>query len=215
MHTELYKDYNFDLFTSKDGAETTLYKRCCVLCDVGYGDWRNLVYAFSCVEPFLPRANWSHRVGSVRKDFECTFGVLKVRFRVLTSRMYRRKAADVENLFKLCCCLHDMIMRARDVRPGTGNVNLQATLDECNLDDGDDLQDVNARRQPVTNIRSTSIVDVDDDDDDDVVLRVDSRDESDSGGAEELRHKTALQNALLRHWRIMHREEYDGHHPFV
>ena len=47
------------------------------------------------------------------------------------------------------------------------------------------------------------------------VLRVDSRDESDSGGAEELRHKTALQNALLRHWRIRHREEYDGHHPFV
>ena len=102
--------------------------------------------AFSCVEPFSPRANWSHRVGSVRKDSECTFGVLKARFRVLTSRMYRRKAADVGNLFKVCCCLHNMIMRARDVRPGTGNMNLQITLDECNLDDGDDLRDVNATR---------------------------------------------------------------------
>jgi hypothetical protein len=204
MHTELYKDYNFDLFTSKEGAETTRFKGRYVLCDGGYGDWRNLVSAFSCVELFSPRANWSHRVA---------------RFRVLTSRMYRRKAADVENLFKVCCCLHNMIMRARDVRPGTGNVNLQITLDECNLDDGDDLQDVNARGQAVTNLRSTSIVDVDDDDDnDDVVLRVDSRDESDSEGAEELQHKTALQNALMRHWRIyaeLHREEYDGYHPFV
>ena len=59
MHTELYKDYNFDLFTSKEGAETTRYKGCYVLCDGGYGDWRNLVSAFSCVEPFSPRANWS------------------------------------------------------------------------------------------------------------------------------------------------------------
>ncbi len=215
MHTELYKDYKFDLFTSKDGAKTTRYKGCYVLCDGGYGDWRNLVSAFSCVEPFSPRANWSHRVGSVRKDSECTFGVLKARFRVLTSRMYRRKAADVENLFKVCCCLHNMIMRARDVRPGTGNVNLQATLDECNLDEGEDLQDVNARGQPVKNLRSTSTVDVVDDD---VVLRVDARDESDCDDAEELRHKTALQNALMRHWRIyaeLHREEYDGYHPFV
>jgi hypothetical protein len=108
-----------------------------------------------------------------------------------------------------------MIMRARDVRPGTGNVNLQATLDECNLDEGEDLQDVNARGQPVKNLRSTSTVDVVDDD---VVLRVDARDESDCDDAEELRHKTALQNALMRHWRIyaeLHREEYDGYHPFV
>jgi len=180
------------------------------------------VSAFSCVEPFSPRANWSHRVGSVRKDSECTFGILKARFRVLTSRMYRRKAADVGNMFKVCCCLHNMIMRARDVRPGTGNVNLQATLDECNLDDGDDLRDVNARGQPVRNLRIASSVDVDDDEDDDrdddhnAVLREDARDEIDD--AEELPHKTALQNALMRHWRIyaeLHREEYDGYHPFV
>ena len=222
MHTQLFKDYKFDLYTSKDGAKTARFKGCYVLCDGGYGDWRNLVSAFSCVEPFSPRANWSHRVGSVRKDSECTFGVLKARFRVLTSRMYRRKAADVENLFKVCCCLHNMIMRARDVRPGTGNVNLQATLDECNLDDGDDLRDVNARGQPVRNLRITSSADVDDDEDDDrdddhnAVLSEDARDEIDD--AEELPHKTALQNALMRHWRIyaeLHREEYDGYHPFV
>ena len=111
MHTQLYKDYKFDVYTSRDGARTC-YKGRYVLCDGGCGDWRHLVSAFSYVEPFSPRVNWSHRVGSVRKDGECTFGVLKARFRVLTSRMYRRTAADVENLFKVCCCLHNMIMSA-------------------------------------------------------------------------------------------------------
>ena len=56
-------------------------------------------------------------------------------------------------------------------------------MDECNLDDGEDLRDTNARGQLVRNLRSASIVDVDDDDDDVVdahntVLRVGARDGS-------------------------------------
>jgi len=159
----------------------------------------------------------------VRKDSECTFGVLKARFRVLTSRIYRRNAIDVENMFKVCCCLHNMIMRARDVRPGTGYEYVQDTVHECNLDDGEDLRDTNARGERVRNLRSASIVDVDLDDVDDddahnTALRVDTSDEVDDVTAEELANKTALQHALMRHWRIyaeLHREEYDGYHPFV
>ena len=221
MHTQLYKDYKFDLLTSRDGTRAR-YKGCYVLCDGGYGDWRNLVSAFSCVEPFSHRANWSHRVGSVRKDSECTFGVLKARFRVLTSRIYRCNATDVENMFKVCCCLHNMIMRARDVRPGTGYEYVQHTVHECNLDDGEDLRDTNARGQLVRNLQSATSVDVDlDDVDDDAhnsALRVETSDEVDDVTAEELANKTALQHALMRHWRIyaeLHREEYDGYHPFV
>ena len=78
-----------------------------------------------------------HRVGSVRKDSECTFWVLKARFRVLKSRIYRRKAEDVEKMFKVCCCLHSMIMRARDVRAGMAGVNLSDALNKCSLDDGE------------------------------------------------------------------------------
>ena len=126
MHTQLYKDYKFDLLTSRDGIRAR-YKGCYVLCDGGYGDWRNLVSAFSCVEPFSHRANWSHRVGSVRKDSECTFGVLKARFRVLTSRIYRCNATDVENMFKVCCCLHNMIMRARDARLATTHTTISTS----------------------------------------------------------------------------------------
>ena len=69
----------------------------------------------------------------------------------------------------------------------TGNENLQATLDEYNLDDGEDLRDTNARGQLVRNLRSASIVDVDDGgeraqrrpDAHSAVLRVDARDGSD------------------------------------
>jgi len=225
MHTQLYKDYAFDLYSRKESR--VRYKGCYVLCGGGYGGWRNLVSAFSCVEPFSPRANWSHRVGSVRKDSECTFGVLKARFRVLTSRIYRRKAEDVEKMFKVCCCLHNIIMRARDVRPGTGGANLSDTLNECNLDDGEDLRDRNARGHMVHNLRRAPTVDDDDDDDDDQGDEDDAhnaaprdvvRDGSDGHEAEELANKTALQNALVRHWGIYserHREENDGYRPFV
>ena len=79
---------------------------------------------------------WFHRVGSVRKDSECTFSVLKARFRVLTSRIFRRKAEDMEKMFKVCC-LHNMIMRARDVRARMAGVNLSDALNKCSLDDGE------------------------------------------------------------------------------
>ena len=89
----------------------------------------------------------------MRKDGECTFGVLEARFRVLTSRIYRRKAEDVEKMFKVCCCLHNMIMRARDVRARMAGVNLSDTLNKCSLDDGEDLRDTNARGDIVRNLR--------------------------------------------------------------
>ena len=224
MHTALYKDYTFDLYASRDRS-TTRYKGCYVLCDGGYADWRNLLSGFSCVEPFSPRANWSHRVGSVRKDSECTFGVLKARFRVLTSRIHRRNATDVGNLFKVCCCLHNMIMRARNVRPGMGKDNLLAVLADCNADEGEDLQDTNARGQTIWNVHSPAIAidngaddDTDDTDDTDVHNAAPAHDVPDDANAEELVNKTMLQNALVRHWRVyaeFHREEHDGYHPFV
>ena len=98
----------------------------------------------------------------MRKDGECTFGVLEARFRVLTSRIYRRKAEDVEKMFKVCCCLHNMIMRARDVRARMAGVNLSDTLNKCSLDDGEDLRDTNARGDIVRNLRRAPTVDDDD-----------------------------------------------------
>ena len=217
MHTDLYKNLGFDLYCSADGAMKR-YKGCYVLCDGGYGDWRNLISAFACVEPGSYRANWSHRVGSVRKDAECTFGVLKARFRVLTSRIYRRKASDVEKLFKVCCCLHNMNMRARGVRPGRGAEYVQATVDECALDDGEDLSSTNAHGERIPSGLIDSSDRVIDDSDADEGVAPQRNTATDEIEEQELASKTALQTALMRHWRYYsnkHRAEYRGLHPFV
>ena len=95
----------------------------------------------------------------MRKDGECTFGVLEARFRVLTSRIYRRKA-DVEKMFKVCCCLHNMIvLAAAEVRARMAGVNLSDTLNKCSLDDGEDLRDTNARGDIVRNLDAPTVDD--------------------------------------------------------
>lgn len=98
------------------------------------------------------KADWSHRVGSVRKDAECTFGILKARFRILFTRQYSHNTVDVEHVFKVCCILHSMLMRARDVTPWRGFDMLQQVEEEHNLDDAGDLHNVNARGETVRNI---------------------------------------------------------------
>jgi hypothetical protein len=214
MHTSMYTDFTFNLLDTRDGGQKR-YRGCYVLCDGGYGDWRNLVSAYKCVAPGSYKANWSHRVGSVRKDAECTFGILKARFRILFGRQYRHNATDVEYVFKVCCILHNMIMRARDVTLWRGSDMLQQAEEEHTLDDAVDLHEVNARGEFVRNIQREDAVLVagDDDNNDTRVL-----DERDDGGIHELHAKVAMQDALARHWRFyieQHKDEYDGYYPFV
>ena len=214
MHTSMYTDFTFNLLDTRDGGQKR-YRGCYVLCDGGYGDWRNLVSAYKCVAPGSYKANWSHRVGSVRKDAECTFGILKARFRILFGRQYRHNATDVEYVFKVCCILHNMIMRARDVTLWRGSDMLQQAEEEHTLDDAVDLHEVNARGEFVRNIQREDAVLVagDDDNNDTRVL-----DERDDGGIHELHAKVAMQDALTRHWRFyieQHKDEYDGYYPFV
>ena len=216
MHTSLFKDFTYHLLDTRDGVQKRV-KGCYVLCDGGYGDWRNLVSAYRCVAPGSYKANWSHRVGSVRKDSECTFGMLKARFRILYGRQYRHNATDVEHVFKVCCLLHNMRMRARDVTPWSGPDMLQQALQEHALDDDDDLDRFNARGEPVRNneLEDSVIVDGDEADDD---ARVRFFDEGDDGDLHELSAKVAMQDALTRHWRFYaerHRAEHDGYNPFV
>jgi len=151
----------------------------------------------------------------VRKDAECTFGILKARFRVLFGRQYRHNATDVEHVFKVCCILHNVLMRARDVTPWRGFDMLQQAEAEHIMDDAVDLQEVNAHGAAVRNIQHEEavLVEGDDDNNDTRVL-----DEDDAGGVHELNAKVAMQDALTRHWRFYaerHRDEHNGYYPFV
>lgn len=77
--------------------------------DGGYHKWRVL----QCPAKFSSNRallRWSKRVESVRKDVECTFGILKCRFRILRIPMEFKHAISIENTFKTCCMLHNRLL---------------------------------------------------------------------------------------------------------
>ena len=47
---------------------------------------------------------------SVRKDVECTFGILKIRFQILKNGIEYHHEDTVEQIFKTSCILHNMIL---------------------------------------------------------------------------------------------------------
>ncbi len=53
---------------------------------------------------------WSQWLESIRKDVECTFGILKKRFRILTSGIRNQKEHCVTAIFKTCCALHNQLL---------------------------------------------------------------------------------------------------------
>ena len=56
---------------------------------------------------------WSALMDSVRKDVECTFGILKVRFRVLKVPSMWKYRRTFDNVFFTCCWLHNMLHTSR------------------------------------------------------------------------------------------------------
>jgi len=228
LETSLYKDYTFELCTSR--SETQTWQSCYTLCDSGYASTSNLISAFKYVQPGTAECEWSHVVGSVRKDSECCFGILKHRFRILLTRIYRRDAKDVENLFKVCCALHNMIMDDRGVSPGRGQNTLARLREESAQDDGADLSGTNMHGERVPIAEVYEPVDA-------PVRSVSASDDGAPEGASESegaaltqptqhasasrrgarRTKAQLQNALSTHWRYyknIHKAEY-GCWPFA
>jgi hypothetical protein len=92
---------------TEEGAIAT-HARPFVICDGGYHRWRGTISGFSaCIAEWLSK--WTALVGSVRKDVECAFGVLKRRFRILKLPFEFADAAKIQNVFRTCVVLHNMI----------------------------------------------------------------------------------------------------------
>lgn len=83
-----------------------------VLSDGGYHAWRALQFPLRHCGGDRDLARWSRRLESVRKDVECSFGMLKGRFRVLKSAITIRDKTQVDNIFYTCCVLHNHLIVA-------------------------------------------------------------------------------------------------------
>jgi hypothetical protein len=102
--------YQYEQFTLYDAAglpriNMGLY----LVCDGGYHKWRVL----QCPNKHSSEegtVRFSQRLESVRKDAECTLGILKKRWHILKNHMLIHDKARIDNIVFTCAILHNMLI---------------------------------------------------------------------------------------------------------
>ena len=94
-----------------------------LICDNGYLLWPTSICPYSKANNATPEGFFSTNLESVRKDVECTFGILKKRWKVLNHGFKQRDIVKCEQIFIACCVLHNFLldlMVRNHVRAGRG-----------------------------------------------------------------------------------------------
>jgi len=77
--------------------------------DNGYLKWSTTVPPIKLTSSETER-RWSHWLESLRKDVECTFGILKGRWRVLKTGIRLEGVEVADKIWKTCCALHNWLL---------------------------------------------------------------------------------------------------------
>ena len=86
-----------------------------LLCDGGYHKWFEMMCGLKHTSS-VPHSLWSCQLESVRKDIECCFGILKMRFTILANPLQYHSKTPFEFLTKMnnimhsCCILHNWLL---------------------------------------------------------------------------------------------------------
>ena len=106
--SSILRDNTFDLLSCSDVGtiKTVTFMGMYILVDNGYLDWSCRVPPMTITNQ-ISKIRWSKWVESMRKDVECTFGILKGRFCVLKTGICLWGAMKVDNVWKTCCAVHN------------------------------------------------------------------------------------------------------------
>lgn len=102
-----YDDVTYELY-NRNGSKTS-YRGAWALVDGGYLSWSCLIPPYKSTSS-APALRWSRWLESMRKDVECTFGILKGRWRILKTGIRQHTKEDVDNIWFTCCALHNMLL---------------------------------------------------------------------------------------------------------
>jgi hypothetical protein len=80
-----------------------------LICDGGYHLWR-ILQRCNVVSSDPKMMFLMNRISSARKDVECTFGIVKARFRILKYPILCQELSDVNNIFTTCCVFHNLLL---------------------------------------------------------------------------------------------------------
>jgi hypothetical protein len=103
-----YRDVQYPLYDADGGVRVV--KGPWVVCDNGYNKFRCLQHPEKCPNT-QNLLKFSRMLESMRKDVECTFGILKGRWRSLKYGFRFQKTEYVDNTVKACCILHNMLLK--------------------------------------------------------------------------------------------------------
>ena len=104
-------DTEFELFehTSDGTIVKVTYRGPWILVDNRYLEWSITIPPFKyCGDRKDMR--WSQWMESMRKDVECTFGILKKRFTILSKGVQAKDIGNADKVWKTCCALHNMLL---------------------------------------------------------------------------------------------------------
>lgn len=123
-------DKNEYAIYSKDG-ELIYVSGAYFICDNGYHKWPTMMEPTKNSNGDGDVYDWSEMTESLRKDVECTFGILKQEFAILK---YGTRFIDlqlVNYIFKTCCAIHNQ----RKIIKGT---DLPWSVNELDGEEGED-----------------------------------------------------------------------------
>ena len=109
---EFLSEYQFSLLQEvNEEIVSVRYSGVWFITDNGYHNWSVTVPPYKDPVTYRQR-RWSKWIESMRKDVECTFGILKYRFKCLHSGVRLHGLGTTDRLWLSCCALHNMILCA-------------------------------------------------------------------------------------------------------
>lgn len=108
---EMYDDAEFVLLQREpDGSiKEVTYRGLWVLVDNGYLPWPVLVPPSKLPKSYA-ELRFSKWLESLRKDVECTFGIMKGRFRILKTGIPLHGIEVCDRVWLTCCALHNFLL---------------------------------------------------------------------------------------------------------
>jgi hypothetical protein len=107
----IMQDHIFELYerTSDGSIIAVKYRGGWLLVDNGYLNWGTTIPPMKSTI-YTSETRWSEWLESMRKDVECTFGILKGRWRILKSGIRLHGVDVADDIWMTCCALHNMLL---------------------------------------------------------------------------------------------------------
>ena len=102
-----YSDISYNLYNSANIAIN--YCGAWILVDGGYLSWSCTICPLKETSS-VKEKRWSKWAESMRKDVECTFGILKGRWRILKTGIRLHSIGVVDDIWFTCCAFHNMLL---------------------------------------------------------------------------------------------------------